>query len=178
MLISFVRPGIDYEFTSSTGGLEECFGVNEIVLNNSGVDASVSYPPSAYNTVSTEYRIACTWALHEDGRDVENLTMHAIITYRVLEDPDEERIEEERDDGSTITAEKLNGFDFGFCYIEAQPEPITPPGSIQLHIVESSHACETRNSNFRLWFSTTVQSVDLPKVTEAAGQVLQETFRR
>jgi hypothetical protein len=178
LLISFIRPGIDYEFDSSIKGLEDCFGVNEVVSDQVDAETSVDYPPSAYNTVSTEYRIACSWSLHEDEKRAGDLTMHAIITYRVLDEPNEERVEDERNDESTIIAETLNGFDFGFCYVEAQADPILPPDAIEVNLTEPARACETRDSNFRLWFSTNNPSVDIPEVTEAAGAVLQEVFRR
>jgi hypothetical protein len=178
LLISFIRPGIDYEFDSSIEGLEDCFGVNEIVSDNIDVETSMEHPHSTHDTVINKYMLSCTWELYDDGWPMGNLFMNAIITYRVLDEPNEESVEDERDDESTIIAENLNGFDFGFCYVEAQADPTLPPGAIEVFIVDPTRACETRDSNFRLSFSTNDPSIDVPEVTEAAGAVLQEAFRR
>lgn len=164
LFTSFIRPGINYEFDSSTEGIEDCFGVNDIVSNGIDADTSMKHPPSVHGSASKKYRIGCSWSLYEDGKPAGKLFMNAVITYRVLDNPDEERVANERRNGSTIIAENLSGFDFGFCYIEAENNP--------------THACESRDSNFRLSFSTNNQSTDLPKITEAAGLVLQETFHR
>lgn len=178
LILSFIRPEIDYAFDSPSGTVKDCFGVDEVISGHIGMDFTVKHPHSTNESKTKTFSVSCTWTWEEKDRPTEYLSLHFTVGNAASNVPDKKDLIEEKEYGSTIITDNLNGFGFGFCYVEPEIDPTLPPGAIEMHTAVPTRSCKARDSNFRLSFSTNKQSIDLPKITEASGLVLQKAFRR
>lgn len=179
MIGPLISPEADYEYGVSSGAIDDCFGLDKVISTNSTADETVTESHSMNESDSGSDNISCEWIFYVEDDRAGWLLLNFTIDPKAPDRPNEEMMTAEQESGSAIIADGLDGYDYGFCHDE-RPSADTSGDTAGGRVTDWSPTqfCEARDSNLHLRFAMNGSLLDLPKATEVAGQVLQETFRR